>query len=184
MPVEEKNKEPGTPNPAAVEPNPAENQPNILEEIEKVKKDSVPREKFEKLQKELNDVYSKVLKGESLNLPKAPIDKKKRMEELRTCLYGKGIENSNMTNLEYIQKTLELRDLIIENGGDDPFLGIRKRGVGVTEDDYNKAQSIADALKEMVDDAKGSPDALRTIYSQRVVDVVVPQKQNKAYRRN
>lgn len=181
MPVDDK-KEPGLE--PGVESNNEKKETNILEQIEEVKKNSVPKEKYEKLQKELNDVYTKVLNGDDLKLPKAPVDKKKRMEELKTRLYGKGIENSNMTNLEYISDTLELRELIIEQGGDDPFLGVRKKGVGVTESDYEKAENIATTLQEMVDEANGSPDAFRTIYSQRVVDVAVPQNKNKAYRRN
>ena len=158
-------------------------QSNILEQIEEVKKNSVPKEKYDKVKKELDDVYSKVLKGENLDLPKAPVDKKKRMEELKTQLYGKGIEDSNMTNLDYIKDTLELRNLIIEEGGDDPFLGVRKEGVVVTDKDYEKAQTIADTLQDMVDEADGSADAFRTIYARRVVEMM-PQKKKVAYRRN
>ena len=91
--------------------------------------------------------------------------------------------DSNMTNLDYIKDTLELRNLIIEQGGDDPFLGVRKKGVVVTENDYEKAQNIADTLQEMVEEADGSADAFRTIYARRVVDAVPPKK-NAAYRRN
>lgn len=177
MPVEEK-KEP------VVNTEDAEKgESNILEQIEEVKKNSVPKEKYDKLKKELDNVYSSVLKGENLDLPKAPVDKKKRMEELKSQLFGKGIEDSNMTNLDYIKGTLELRNLIIEQGGDDPFLGVRKKGVVVTESDYDKAQNIADTLQEMVDEADGSADAFRTIYARRVVDAVPPKK-NVAYRRN
>lgn len=177
MPVDE-NK-----NPVVTTDETEKGEPNILEQIEEVKKNSVPKEKYDKVKKELDDVYSKVLKGENLDLPKAPVDKKKRMEELKSQLYGKSIDDSNMTNLDYIKDTLELRNLIIEQGGDDPFLGIRKKGVVVTENDYEKAQNIADTLQEMVEEADGSADAFRTIYARRVVDAVPPKK-NAAYRRN
>lgn len=177
MPVEDNNK------PVVTTEEPEKGESNILEQIEEVKKNSVPKEKYDKVKKELDNVYSKVLKGENLDLPKAPVDKKKRMEELKSQLYGKGIEDSNMTNLDYIKGTLELRNLIIEQGGDDPFLGIRKKGVVVTENDYEKAQNIADTLQEMVEEADGSADAFRTIYARRVVDTAPPKK-NVAYRRN
>lgn len=177
MPVEDNNK------PVVNTEKPEKGEPNILEQIEEVKKNSVPKEKYDKVKKELDEVYSKVLKGENLDLPKAPIDKKKRMEELKSQLYGKSIDDSNMTNLDYIKDTLELRNLIIEQGGDDPFLGVRKKGVVVTENDYEKAQNIADTLQEMVEEADGSADAFRTIYARRVVDAVPPKK-NAAYRRN
>ena len=69
---------------------------------------------------------------------------------LRKALYSGG----EMTNLEYIQKTLELRNAIIEGGGRDPFLPVGTV-VSDTAEMYETAQRVAEGLQACVDFADG-----------------------------
>ena len=55
---------------------------------------------------------------------------------------AKEAAEKGMTNLEFVSKSLELRDAIIESGGTDPFLPVGK-GIEITRDDYEAAEFTA-----------------------------------------
>ena len=61
-----------------------------------------------------------------------------------------------MTNLEYVSKTLKLRDKLIASGEKDPFL---PNGAEYQENqaDIDKANYIAKIYQECVDYADGDP---------------------------
>ena len=173
MAVEEiKNKE-VTPAPGSEEPKPEE-KANIIETINEMKRNMVSKEEYDKVVTERDEAYKAMLEGRELDIPGQNNDSyeenEKRIKALKEDLYGNKIEDSSMTNLEFIQKTLELRDLEIEQGRDDPFLANYRKGVNATDEDYEHAERIANILKEMVDDCEGSPEAFRTIYQARVKD--------------
>ena len=184
MPVEEKDKTPG-PNPAENNPAAKEDKPNIIQQIEELKKNSVSKEDYDKVVMERDDAYKALLDGQK---PEVHIetkeDKDKRIKTLREELYGKKIETSNMKNLDYWEKTLELRNALMENGEEDPFLGgFIKEGTVLEDADYDKAQKCADVLQGIVDDARKAEKehgdnpykVFNALYDSRIAEGTVPK---------
>ena len=89
-----------------------------------------------------------------------------------------------MTNLEFVSKSLELRDAIIESGGTDPFLPVGK-GIEITRDDYEAAEFTAQQFRECIDIAQGSSEVFTAELMRRTVDNSLPtaKKQNNPYNR-
>ena len=125
-----------------------------------------------------------MLDGSKVEVQVSSEDKDKRIDTLRKELYGKGVENSNMKNLDYIEKTLELRNALMEKGEEDPFLGgFIKEGTVLEDADYEKAQKCADVLQGLVDDArKAEKDngdnpykVFNALYDSRIAEGTVPK---------
>jgi hypothetical protein len=89
-----------------------------------------------------------------------------------------------MTNLEFVSRSLELRDAIIESGGTDPFLPIGK-GIELTRDDYEAAEFTAEQFRECIDIAQGNSEVFTAELMRRTVDNSLPtaKKNSNPYRR-
>lgn len=158
---------------------------NLIEEMQRLKRETVPKSKYDKLV-ERNKELSKALADQE---QPAPIDNKpkekngEKIARLQKELYGD--ERKDCTNLDYISKTLELRDALMEEGYRDPFLPTKGKDKDSVEA-KEAAKKVADGLKQMVKDSDGDPEMFRAIYQSRVEDVEVkPGKGNKIdiYRR-
>lgn len=136
-------KEPG--NEAGSQPG-----PDYIGVISDLKKNTVPKESYEKLMEE----NQKLLKAfaEGRNLPEEMKQKEDpNVEEMRKDLFGK-----DHTNLEYVSKTLEMREAIMAKGEPDPFLPYGKN-ISPTQEDVEAAERVAEVLKHCVDYAEGDP---------------------------
>lgn len=136
---------------------------DILKQYEEIKANSVSKEDYDKLKSEYDDAVSNYLSG---NLQDSKKEENVDIAELRKELYSEKV--SNLTDLEFMTKTLKLRETIIKNGGDDPFLGTLK-GKAPTTAEREHAKEVAEKMKKMVNDAEGSDEAFHIILSQRVV---------------
>ena len=108
---------------------------------------------FEQLEKEKKGLIEALKSGEQIQIQEEPKDEE-TIESLRKDLYG--TPDKPMTNLEYISKTLKLRDKLIANGEKDPFL---PHGSEYQENqaDIDKANYVAKVYQECVDYADGDP---------------------------
>ena len=98
---------------------------------------------------------------------------KKSIEEIRNSLFSKEAAEKGMTNLEFVEKSLELRDAIIESGGTDPFLPVGK-GIELTRDDYEAAEFTAQQFRECIDMANGNSEVFTAELMRRTVDNSLP----------
>lgn len=129
--------------------NELDNTPDYIETIKKLKSESVSRADYIKLKEENKKLITALSNGEYINetpASKPAVDK----DALRKELYN---IDSNLTDVQYVSKTLELRQAIIDEGGRDPFLGITEDDP--TEQDKLDAQRVADCLQSCVDYADG-----------------------------
>ena len=153
-----------------------------IEAIKEMKQNSVSREQYEKLKKENKELLDTLINGGQVNVQdSAP---KKSIEEMRKGLFSKETADKGMTNLEFISKSLELRDAIIESGGMDPFLPVGK-GIELTRDDYEAAEFTAAQFRECIDIAQGNSEVFTNELMRRTVDNSIPtaKKINPYYRR-
>lgn len=137
------------------------NDVDYIQAIQDLKANTVPKEQFSKLKEENAKLLKSLINGETLEGVAVP--EKPDIEELRKDLYN-GID---LTNLDYVSKTLELRDEIIAGGGKDPFLPWGEK-ISPTQQDIEAAERVAKVLRECIDYAEG--DSLRfTSELQRVM---------------
>lgn len=123
---------------------------DYISAINEIKQNSVPRDKYEQLEREKKELINALKNNSQINL----VDdrEKKSIDELRSDLFNSG---RDLTNLEYVERTLALRDALIEKGEQDPFLPNGKN-YSITQDDINKAEIVAQTFRECVDYANGN----------------------------
>lgn len=122
-----------------------------IKEIENLKKNMISRAKYDKIVEERNK-YAKAL-IEGTEAPQAPavapaID----VQEIRKDLFSK-----DLTNLEFAEKALALRNEIIETKGIDIFVPDGKK-ISPTNEDYIAAQKVADGLQSCIEISDGDSE--------------------------
>ena len=121
-----------------------------VQAINELKKNSVSKEKYDKVVEEKNKYLKALIDGNQIAeaQPKEPVD----LDALRTDLFTK-----DLSNLDYAKKALTLRNELIEREGVDIFVG---KGSKLTPDesDYTAAQKVADAFQQCIDVADGDSE--------------------------
>lgn len=120
---------------------------DYIDTIAEMKRNSVSRSKYEKLQEENRNLLRSLANGETIDQPvvKEPVD----IDKLRQDLFNK--ENNN---LDFITKAMELREALIESGQEDPFLP-KGHNVQITDADRATAEKVAEAFQHCIDYADG-----------------------------
>jgi hypothetical protein len=146
-----------------------------------MRQNSVSREQYEKLKGERDELLDTLINGGQVtNVMEAPT---KTIQEMRNELFSKEAADKGMTNLEFVTKSLELRDAIIKSGGTDPFLPVGK-GIEITRDDYEAAEFTAQQFQECIDIADGNSEVFTNELMRRTVDNSLPTaKKTNAYNR-
>lgn len=140
---------------------------NYIEAIKEIKENSVAKEEYLKLKEENKQLLKSLVNGETRQVEeKEPVD----IDALRNDLF-----NKDLSNLEYITKSLQLRDELIERGEKDPFLPYGKN-ILPTDDDIEKAEKVANVLKECVEIANGDSGVFTNELQRRLVDPILPRK--------
>ena len=93
-----------------------DNAQDYIAEIQKLKESTVSKEQYQKLLEDNKRLIQSLASGEKGEAEGASAGA--TLEELRKKLSNP----EDMTNLEYITAALELREKVMETGGDDPFL--------------------------------------------------------------
>lgn len=140
----------GEPN---VEKEPSAVEKNYIDVINKMKENMVLKSDYDeainenrKLAEQLMRIPSPTEEAAAKAKPKVDVNKLK--EKLSAA--------TQMTNLEFVDTALQLRDALIEDGKPDPFLPVGRR-ISPTEDDIKKASKVAEAFQYCVDAAQGDP---------------------------
>ena len=150
-----------------------DNTNDYIEQIKNLKENSVSKDDYNKLKadnKKLIDALASGTQVEGVVEPKvSAVDK---INELRTKLFSKG---NNLSNLEYCDTALKLRDALIENGERDSFLPFG-HNVIATDSDIETANRVANVMRECIDYADGDSDIFTNELQRRTIDVVIPKK--------
>lgn len=153
-----------------------ENIPTTVEEmnneqyiaaIEELKANTVSRDSYNKLRNENKQLLDALVSGKEIPQESAV---KPTTEELRKKLFG----GTDMSNLEYVETALALRNSLIEAGERDPFLPYGDK-VDLTAEQIANAEKVAAGLQEMVDFAEGDSGVFSAEYQRRVKDVAIPR---------
>jgi len=160
-------------NPPAEKPSeqkPKEESGNVelAKALKEARENSVPKSDYEKLLEENKKLVSEIINGGAdagsgqQDAPKKDPDK--AISELRNELYGPNC--SELSNLEYWTKTLELRKAVIEKGEPDPFLPVGAK-ISPDEDDVEKANNVADVVEQCIKEADGNSEVFTALLQSR-----------------
>lgn len=138
---------------------------DYIETIKKIKENSVPKDKYIKLKKQNKELLENVLNGKELpgqdkNEPDVDIN------ALRKELYGPN--RKDLSNLDYIQKTLDLRKAIIDKGGKDPMLPVAAGSE--TPENIEVVENVVKNLEDAIEYADGDSAIFTQELQRRMVD--------------
>lgn len=137
--------------------------------IKELKDNTVSKEDFLKLKKENKQLLDTLVSGQTIEQPKeAPA--KPTIKELTSHLMEEGL-----TNLEYVQTSLELRQRVLEEEGRDMYCPVGTQ-YSPTKEDIESAKHVAEELQEMVDLADGSSEIFNAEFQRRTQDVTFRRK--------
>ena len=141
--------------------------PDYLATIKELKQNSVDRQKYDQLKAENKKLLDSIVNGQELDLPKE--SKKRSVDEIRSEMFK---QDNGLTNLQYIQDALELRQQLISEGKPDPFLPVGNQ-IAPTDFDIATAERVANVLQECVDYAEGDSSVFTNELLRRTVDVKI-----------
>ena len=143
---------------------------DYIEVINNLKANSVPKDTYQKLKDENKKLLNSLANGQQVEAPNTP---KVSNDELRKDLFTK-----NLSNLEFVKKTLQLRQNILEEKGEDIFVPDGPQ-FSFSDEDKRDAQKVADALQSCVDVADGN-SAIFTNELQRILkDTPLPNRRSR-----
>lgn len=138
----------------------------LAKALKEARENSVSKEEFEKLQKENRELVNQIINGEGgagngqAKTPKTEAD----IKALREKLYGP--KCSELTNLEFCDLTLQLRDAVIEVEGIDPFL---PHGANIKPNDLDveRANAVAEVMRDCIKEANGDSGVFTALLQAR-----------------
>ena len=141
-----------------------------LDAIADMKRNSVSRAEYDKIRDENKKLLETLVNGESIEGSAEPAPKAS-LKELRTNVFKK-----DLSNLEYWQNVLELREHIMTYGDEkgrkeDPFLPHGQK-IAPTAEDRQKAQLVADVVGECIEYAEGDAELFTNELQRRTIDVM------------
>lgn len=143
---------------------------DYIEVINNLKANTVSKDTYQKLKDENKRLLDSLVNGQQVEAPNTP---KVSNDELRKDLFTK-----NLSNLEFVKKTLQLRQNILEEKGEDIFAPDGPQ-FSFSEEDKRDAQRVADALQSCVDVADDN-SAIFTNELQRILkDTPLPNRRSR-----
>ena len=121
-----------------------------IDAIATLKQNSVDKARYESLRQENKKLLDALVNGGQLDAEAIKEQPKEDIQTLRDRVFNK----ENQSNLEYWTNVLALRDRLLEEGQEDPFVPQGKK-IHPTDDDFKKADKVATVLQECVDYADG-----------------------------
>lgn len=125
---------------------------DYLATIAELKKNSVSRDEYNKLRAENKNLLQTLVEGGQIQAveSKPEVD----VDALRGELFD---VNCELNNLQFVEKTLQLRNALMDKGEPDPFLPVSSR-YAPTIEDITKANKVAEAFQSCVDYADGNSE--------------------------
>lgn len=149
---------------------------NIVKKLAELKENSVSKEEYERvlnLNKDLVDQMMNEQKVEQNVQQETNYDDiiKSAQEKLFT-------QDGTLNNLEYCSTALQLRDAILAKTGEDIFVA-KGHKISPDETDYEKAENVAQVLREVIEYAEGDSEIFTVELQRRTDDVALLGKRRK-----
>lgn len=142
---------------------------DYISAINEIKQNTVPKEAYQKVVEDNRKLLDSIVHGTGIGQDQEQKPKEPDIDELREELYG--ANRKDMTNLECVDKTLQLRKAVMDKGGVDPFVPSGRK-IQPRLEDFEKAQNVADILQEQVDDVKENFGGDPAVFNDRLQRII------------
>ena len=139
----------------------------LAKALKEARENSVPKSDYEKLEKENKELVAQIINGEGNVGNGQPTPDKVDIKVLREELYGP--KGADLSNLEFWEKTLQLRQAVIEQEGYDPFLPHGAK-IKPNEQDVERAEAVAKTVRECIDKSEGSSEVFTALLQQETAN--------------
>lgn len=132
---------------------------DLLNQVEEMKKNSVPKEQYQKLVEKNKLLMKKIVEGGGQeDKASDPVD----LTKLREEIFGDNVET--LSNRDFWDKVLTLRHERLKNEGVDIFLpkGTKTR---YTREDYDSANKVDEVISQMLEDSKDNPQLFNVLFN-------------------
>lgn len=143
--------------------------------IKELQNNTVSKEQYQKLRSENKKLLDALVRGETIEAQ--PVKQKADINELRNKLFKK---ENQMTNLEFVETSLALRDALMEAGEADPFLPVGSR-ISPTPEEARLAENAAQIYRECIEYADGNSEVFTNELMRRTVDVMPSRSGRRPY---
>jgi hypothetical protein len=140
---------------------------DYIKTIKDLKSNTVSKEVYLKQVEDNKKLLNALANGEPVETTKV---KHRPTQEIRDDLFNK--ENNN---LEFWEKTLELRAAVLEDEGKDIFLPVGHE-YQASENDINTANKVADVVQQCIDYADGDSMVFTNELQRRTNDTALPRR--------
>ena len=142
---------------------------DYISAINEIKQNTVSKEAYNKVVEDNKKLLDSLVHGTGNGQDQEQKPKEPDIDELREELYG--VNRNDMTNYEYVDKTLQLRKAIMDKGGGDPFVPSGMK-IQPSLEEFQKAQNVADILQEQVDDVKNNYGGDPSIFNDKLSRII------------
>lgn len=139
--------------------------------IMNLKKTTVSKEEYDALNKKYKSTLKAIADGDKIMVePEHTLtadERKKRISELRKEVINR---DGSLSNLSFWEKSLELRQLLLDEGKPDMFSG---RGRSTPKDDINQSDEISkaiDVIQSCIDKAEGNNAVFTAMLQEKLED--------------
>lgn len=129
---------------------PIQSAEDYVANVKKLKEQTVDKELYEKVLQDNKVLRDAILEGTSLEGNGQEATNKPDREALVKDLINSS--ETELSNAQFVKKTLELRQAIIDDGEVDPFLPVGAK-IQPTMEDIAKANRVAEGLQYCLDEA-------------------------------
>lgn len=141
---------------------------DYIEALKEMKASTVSKEQYDKLKAENKQLIQALVNGESMQSDFVEVEQREDLGELRKKLFS---PDSDLTNLEYMETVLKLRQEIMKSGGRDPFLPVGEK-TQLTHEQIEAAERSAQVFQECVDFAQGDSGIFTAELQRRTRDAM------------
>ena len=138
---------------------------DYISALNEMKKNTVSKEAYDKLRADNKKLLDTIVSGQSLE--QTEVKEEVDVDALRKELFGKS--RRDLSNLEYVDKALQLRKALMEKGEQDPFVMKAGRTSSPEAEDFKKAERVASVLQECVDIADGNDSVFDNEFQRRLI---------------
>ena len=160
----------------AVEPAIEPTHQDYIDAIQELKSTTVSKDRYDAIVQERNALIKTLSNGGTIEGQSIPT--KRTAAEIRSDIFGNG--RKPLTPNEYVELSLELREAVLEEDGEDIFVA-KGHHVAPTAEDYATSEKVATIYRECLDYANGDSAAFIGELQRRMVDT--PMANITKYRR-
>lgn len=138
-----------------------------LDEIKNLKRNSVSKEDYLKLQEENRNLLKTLVEGQTLEATAEEVPSRSINEILKDF-------EKDQSNLDYIKHSLELHDKRMEEGFND-YLPVGHQ-IAPTDEDIAAAKQVEDYLRDLINRCGDDPIVFNNEMQRTLVDPVIPRR--------